>query len=228
MTSTCNATAGGCVLEPRVCDAPSDPVCFESLCDPVFSCFDSLLDFGDAKPPTECVFGVDCSETECSENGNATFVGGEEKCGCDCFNGYTGVLNGCYVPPCDRECLNDGVCEVVQDGSCNLPPGTSDRDVPADCWLSVCKCPAGFDPPDCTAPEPIPPAPVLTETTVAVGASVLVLIIAALAVLAFVLWRMKKIHSEIAELDAFANASAIGDNPLYDGGDTWKVNAMAD
>ncbi|KNC56283.1 uncharacterized protein AMSG_02252 [Thecamonas trahens ATCC 50062] len=205
-----------CVVVDRVCQVQSDPTneCLEATCHKRVGCIEGPTA---NKTKTQCFKPEGC-DPPCGPNGGCSLEGS-----CVCTDGWSGPQ--CYIPPCNATCGGNGTCVVRIDADCDVS-GLPNKDIPGECFVSRCQCNPGYVPPFCTLPARAPAPQILNETTIAIGATVAVLAIVAAIVLAFILWRVKKLANEVAELDAFANAESIGDNPLYSEANGWKANAI--
>jgi len=217
----CNVEQNGdCTLFPRTCDTPEDPECFVARCDPKLSCVEDRV----LNPPDRCLVPGEC-RPECGPNGNCTEGTGTQNSFCVCFDGWSGPQ--CYVPPCNLTCSQNGTCNTYLNPDCDVD-GLLNKDIPGECWESRCDCDPGFGGALCLPPSRSPAPEILSERNIAIASSIAVLAIVAAVVLAVILWRLRKLQTEIAELDAFANAESIGSNPLFKAGNDWQVSAIHD
>merc|ERR1711991_1078431 len=208
-TDSCSNSTGTavCTFVGKDCSAEPLDVCTDTQCDPATGTCSIPL-------PKTCtgVAPTPCEEFRCNieQNGDCTLF-----------------PRTCDTPE-DPECFSsrcDPKLSCVEDRVLNPPDRCL---VPGECWESRCDCDPGFGGALCLPPSRSPAPEILSERNIAIASSIAVLAIVAAVVLAVILWRLRKLQTEIAELDAFANAESIGSNPLFKAGNDWQVSAIHD
>merc|ERR1711991_921249 len=147
-------------------------------------------------PPDRCLVPGECRPT-CGPNGNCTEGTGTQNSFCVCFDGWSGPQ--CYVPPCNLTCSQNGTCNTYLNPDCDVD-GLLNKDIPGT------RDPLGAQHchrllhrrPRHRSSSSLSSHPLAPQ----------------------------KVQTEIAELDAFANAESIGSNPLFKAGNDWQVSAI--